>query len=102
MLHNTYSVPSRLIGVTLAVRVRAETLELYIGSTLTLTLPDVMKLTFATTDCRVCTHRAKCIESNPPRRTLTIRPRDQYEALQAARARADRGIQGGGHKTGRR
>jgi hypothetical protein len=39
VLHNTYSVPSRLIGVTLIVRVRAETLELYVGSTLTLTLP---------------------------------------------------------------
>lgn len=39
VLHNTYSVPSRLIGVTLTVRVRAETLELYVGSTLTLTLP---------------------------------------------------------------
>ncbi|NTU86221.1 MAG: hypothetical protein HGA45_43985 [Chloroflexales bacterium] len=39
MLHNTYSVPSRLIGVTLTVRVRAETLELYVGSSLTLTLP---------------------------------------------------------------
>lgn len=39
VLHNTYSVPSRLIGVTLTVRVRAETLELYVGRTLTLTLP---------------------------------------------------------------
>ena len=39
VLHNTYSVPSRLIGVTLTVRVRAETLELYVGSTLSLTLP---------------------------------------------------------------
>jgi hypothetical protein len=39
VLHNTYSVPSRLIGVTLTVRVRAETLELYVSSTLTLTLP---------------------------------------------------------------
>ena len=39
VLHNTYSVPSRLIGVTLTVRVRAETLELYVGTTLTLTLP---------------------------------------------------------------
>jgi hypothetical protein len=39
VLHNTYSVPSRLIGVTLTVRVRAETLELSVGSTLTLTLP---------------------------------------------------------------
>lgn len=39
VLHNTYSVPSRLIGVTLTVRVRAEALELYVGSTRTLTLP---------------------------------------------------------------
>jgi hypothetical protein len=39
VLRNTYSVPSRLIGTTLTVRVRAETLELYVGTTLTLTLP---------------------------------------------------------------
>ena len=39
VLHHTYSVPSRLIGVTLTVRVRAETLELSVGNTLTVTLP---------------------------------------------------------------
>ncbi|NJO82639.1 MAG: hypothetical protein HC828_07305 [Blastochloris sp.] len=39
VLHNTYSVPSRLIGVSVTVRVRPETLECYVGSTLTLTLP---------------------------------------------------------------
>jgi hypothetical protein len=39
VLHNTYSVPSRLIGTTLTVRVRAEVLELYVGTTCTLTLP---------------------------------------------------------------
>jgi hypothetical protein len=39
VLRNTYSVPSRLIGTTLTVRVRAEVLELYVGTTLTLTLP---------------------------------------------------------------
>jgi hypothetical protein len=39
VLRNTYSVPSRLIGTTVTVRVRAETLELYVGTTLTLTLP---------------------------------------------------------------
>ena len=39
VLRNTYSVPSRLIGTSLTVRVRAETLELYVGTTLTLTLP---------------------------------------------------------------
>jgi hypothetical protein len=36
---NCYSVPSRLIGTTLLVRVRAETLEGYVGSRLTFTLP---------------------------------------------------------------
>lgn len=39
VLPNTYSVPSRLIGATLTVRVRAEVLELYVGAALTLTLP---------------------------------------------------------------
>lgn len=48
---------------------------------------DVIKLKFATTDCSVCPHQGKCTQSTPPRRTLTIRPKDQYEALQAARAR---------------
>jgi transcriptional regulator with XRE-family HTH domain len=32
VLRNTYSVPARLIGHTLLVRVRAETLELYLGA----------------------------------------------------------------------
>src|SRR5438067_662166 len=39
VLGNTYSVPSRLIGTTLTLRVRAETLEGFVGSTLALTLP---------------------------------------------------------------
>jgi hypothetical protein len=39
VLHNTYSVPSRLIGTTLTVRVRAELLELYVGTSCALTLP---------------------------------------------------------------
>ena len=38
-LRNTYSVPARLIGATLLVRVRAETLELYRGPARLLTLP---------------------------------------------------------------
>ena len=41
VLRNTYSVPSRLIGQTLTVRVRAETLELYLGATHLETLPRV-------------------------------------------------------------
>ena len=39
VLRNTYSVPARLIGTTVTVRVRAETLELYVGTTQLLTLP---------------------------------------------------------------
>src|SRR5216117_4014791 len=39
VLGNTYSVPSRLIGTTLLVRVRSETLEGYVGSSHALTLP---------------------------------------------------------------
>ena len=39
VLRNTYTVPSRLIGTTLTVRVRTEELELYVGTTLSLTLP---------------------------------------------------------------
>lgn len=39
---NTYSVPSRLIGSPLTVRIRAETLECYVGSQKTITLPRLM------------------------------------------------------------
>ena len=39
VLNNHYSVPSRLIGVALKVRVRAEILELYHGTVLVVTLP---------------------------------------------------------------
>jgi hypothetical protein len=39
VLRNTYSVPSRLIGARVTVRVRAETLEVYHGTVHLLTLP---------------------------------------------------------------
>jgi len=39
VLGNGYSVPSRLIGTTLTVRVRAETLDAYVGTALAVTLP---------------------------------------------------------------
>jgi transcriptional regulator with XRE-family HTH domain len=39
VLRNLYSVPARLIGQTLLVRVRSETLELYLGASCLLTLP---------------------------------------------------------------
>lgn len=39
VLNNTYSVPSRLIGTTLTVRLRAETVGAYVGTTLVCTMP---------------------------------------------------------------
>jgi len=39
VLENTYSVPSRLIGTRVTVRVRAETVEVYVGTTLTCAMP---------------------------------------------------------------
>ena len=39
VLRNTYSLPSRLIGTTVLVRVRAETLEVYLGTAHLHTLP---------------------------------------------------------------
>jgi hypothetical protein len=39
VLENTYSVPSRLIGTTLTVRLRAETVEAYLGTTLVGAMP---------------------------------------------------------------
>jgi hypothetical protein len=42
VLYNTYSVPSRLIGATVTVRVRAETVEVYHGTAHLLTLPRLL------------------------------------------------------------
>jgi len=41
ILGNTYSVPSRLIGTLLTVRIRAERLEVYVGTTLACQVPRV-------------------------------------------------------------
>ena len=42
VLRNTYSVPSRLIGTTLLIRVRSETLEVYRATTHLLTMPRLL------------------------------------------------------------
>ena len=42
-------------------------------------------LEYKLADCGRCPARARCTEAK--RRTITVRPRDQYEALQAARSR---------------
>jgi transposase len=49
----------------------------------------VIKVKFSTKDCRRCDHVTQCIRSKKrdPRRTLTIRPQPQYQALQTARPR---------------
>jgi transposase len=50
----------------------------------------VVKIKFSSKDCRHCPSRAQCFRSastKHARRTLTIRPQTQYQALQAARQR---------------
>jgi transposase len=49
----------------------------------------VLKVKFAVSDCRSCPCRSQCTQSqsDSPRRTLTLRPQEQYQALQTARKR---------------
>ena len=49
----------------------------------------VIEVKFSSKDCRRCDHLSQCIRSKKryPRRTLTIRPQPQYQALQVARQR---------------
>jgi transposase len=48
---------------------------------------EVIKIKFSTTDCRNCVSRPLCLRSTKryPRRTITIRPKEQYEALKERR-----------------
>jgi transposase len=50
----------------------------------------VIKVKCSTKDCRHCDQLAQCVRSQKryPRRTRTIRPQPQYQALQVARQRA--------------
>jgi transposase len=45
----------------------------------------VIKIKFSSKDCGACPAEARCTRAR--RRSITVRPRDQYEALQAARSR---------------
>jgi transposase len=45
----------------------------------------VIKVKFSVTDCRSCPSRARCTTGQ--RRSITIRPREEYLALQVARSR---------------
>lgn len=46
---------------------------------------EVVKIKFSMRDCQPCANRAKCTRAK--RRTITLRRRDEYYALQAARQR---------------
>jgi transposase len=48
---------------------------------------DVIKIKFASADCGACISQKQCTHTKQPRRTLTIRPEEQYVALQTARQR---------------
>lgn len=47
----------------------------------------IINIRFARSDCQVCPGRAHCTQSETQARMITIRTRDQHEALQAARQR---------------
>ncbi len=49
----------------------------------------VIKIKFSTKDCGACPCRTRCIQSGKKyqRRTITVRPQEAYEAVQAGRAR---------------
>jgi transposase len=46
---------------------------------------EVIKIKFSLKDCSACPSQTLCTKSSPPRRTLTLRPKDQYFALEKAR-----------------
>jgi transposase len=49
---------------------------------------EVSKIKFSRAACGPCPHRPQCTRAQRyPRRTITVRPREQYEALKAARER---------------
>ncbi len=96
ILRNTYSVPSRLIGTTVTVRVRAEMLDLYQGTAHVLTLPRLAGQHQQRIDYR---HLSWSLVRKPGAfaqyryrddlfPTLTFR--QAYDRLVAATARADR------------
>ncbi len=47
----------------------------------------VVKIKFSMTDCQACPSRSLCTRASPPRRTITVRPQAQHEALLAGRQR---------------
>jgi len=50
---------------------------------------EVIKIKFGAAACGVCPSAARCTRSHPARRTITIRPQAQHEALLAGRQREE-------------
>lgn len=51
---------------------------------------EVIKIKFSSRDCRLCPSKSRCTTAqHHQRRTLTVRPQEQYLALQAARQREE-------------
>lgn len=48
---------------------------------------DTIHIRFSKKDCGICPLHSQCTRSQPPRRTITVRPQLQQLALEAARAR---------------
>jgi transposase len=48
---------------------------------------DTIHIRFSKKDCGVCPLHSQCTRSQPPHRTITVRPQPQQLALEAARAR---------------
>ncbi len=48
---------------------------------------EVIQIKFGKHECGACVSAAKCTQSQPARRIITIRPKAQYEALMAGRQR---------------
>jgi transposase len=49
---------------------------------------EVIKIKFLSADCAACPSLSSCTQSKRQRRTVTLRPEQQYKALQSARQRA--------------
>ena len=52
---------------------------------------EMVVIHFQRDDCKVCAHQADCTTAKSGARTLSIRPREQHQAIQAARSRQQTG-----------
>lgn len=55
---------------------------------------DIIAVPFDPDDCRDCPVRPRCTQAKTGPRTMRLRPQEQHEALQRAKASGHRGVQG--------